>query len=599
LSLFTRFGRPPTQDETTARGDLATGDRPGRMPDGTADAAVTDADIDVPHAGGDADGAAAGAGRGRRHPVAARVGTALAALLVLGALLAPDDISHLSPGAFLRIPVEGLVAAALLLVLPARLRRLVAAAAGVLLGLLAVVKIVDIGFYEVLDRRFDLVLDWGLFSGALGVLRDSIGRAGAIGALAGAGLLVAALIIFMTLSMLRLTRLVGPHHTAAVRTVAALTTVWVACAAFGAQVVPGVPVADRSTAALVYEHARQVPAGLRDKQGFAAEAAVDPFRNTPNNKLLTGLRGKDVIISFVESYGRSAVQDPRYATQVGAVLDAGTRQLKAAGYGSRSAFLTSSTAGGGSWLAHASLLSGLWINNQQRYSGLVSSDRLTLPSAFQRAGWRTVSIESAVTGAWPERQFYGYDQGYANGDLGYRGPRFSYAPMPDQYILSTFQRTERAKPNRGPLMAEITLVSSHTPWTPTPHLVDWKDVGDGTVFRPMAEGDPPSVVWRSPTRVRTAYRESIEYSLGTLISYVQKYGDDHLVLIFLGDHQPAPIITGAGASRDVPITVIARDPAVLKRVSSWGWQDGLRPDPRAPVWRMDAFRNRFLTAFAQ
>jgi hypothetical protein len=107
------------------------------------------------------------------------------------------------------------------------------------------------------------------------------------------------------------------------------------------------------------------------------------------------------------------------------------------------------------------------------------------------------------------------------------------------------------------------------------------------------------VVWRSPSRVRTAYRESIEYSLGTLISYVQKYGDDHLVLIFLGDHQPAPIITGAGASRDVPITVIARDPAVLNRISSWGWQDGLRPDPRAPVWRMDAFRNRFLTAFAQ
>ncbi|MDT7694495.1 MAG: hypothetical protein QOI75_3862, partial [Pseudonocardiales bacterium] len=37
--------------------------------------------------------------------------------------------------------------------------------------------------------------------------------------------------------------------------------------------------------------------------------------------------------------------------------------------------------------------------------------------------------------------------------------------------------------------------------------------------------------------------------------------------------------------------------AVLDRISGWGWQDGLKPGPNAPVWRMDAFRDRFLTAF--
>ena len=62
------------------------------------------------------------------------------------------------------------------------------------------------------------------------------------------------------------------------------------------------------------------------------------------------------------------------------------------------------------------------------------------------------------------------------------------------------------------------------------------------------------------------YRRSIEYSLNTLISYVETYGDDDLVLVFLGDHQPAPVVTGAGASRDVPITIVARDPAVLDRI---------------------------------
>jgi hypothetical protein len=147
-------------------------------------------------------------------------------------------------------------------------------------------------------------------------------------------------------------------------------------------------------------------------------------------------------------------------------------------------------------------------------------------------------------------------------------------------------------------MAEVTLLSSHTPWAPLPRLIDWKDVGDGSVYGPMAkEGDPPAVVWRDPNRVRTEYRRSIEYTLNSLISYVEKYGNDNLVLVFLGDHQPAPIITGAGASRDVPITIVAHDRAVLDRISGWGWQDGLKPGPNAPVWRMNAFRDRFLTAF--
>jgi hypothetical protein len=147
-------------------------------------------------------------------------------------------------------------------------------------------------------------------------------------------------------------------------------------------------------------------------------------------------------------------------------------------------------------------------------------------------------------------------------------------------------------------MAEMPLVSSHGPWAPLPRLVGWNDVGDGSVYNGMEkEGESADVVWRDTTRVRTEYRRSIEYSLNSLISYVETYGNDNLVLVFLGDHQPAPVVSGEGASRDVPITIVARDRAVLDRTSGWGWQDGLRPGRQAPVWRMNAFRDRFLTAF--
>jgi hypothetical protein len=118
------------------------------------------------------------------------------------------------------------------------------------------------------------------------------------------------------------------------------------------------------------------------------------------------------------------------------------------------------------------------------------------------------------------------------------------------------------------------------------------------VFDPMpAEGERPDDVLADPAKVRAAYADSVAYSLDTLVSFVERYGDDRTVLVFLGDHQPAPVVTGAGASRDVPVTIVARDPAVLARISAWGWGDGLRPRPDAPVWRMDAFRDRFLTTF--
>ena len=57
------------------------------------------------------------------------------------------------------------------------------------------------------------------------------------------------------------------------------------------------------------------------------------------------------------------------------------------------------------------------------------------------------------------------------------------------------------------------------------------------------------------------------------------------------------IVSGDDPTHDVPISIIARDPAVFKRIAGWGWSDGLRPSPRAPVWPESSFRDRFLTAF--
>ncbi|MFF5180114.1 sulfatase-like hydrolase/transferase [Micromonospora sp. NPDC000316] len=534
---------------------------------------------------------------GRRGRTRRALGAALAVLLVYGVLVGPDRLSELTPGAFVRIPLEGLLLAALLLALPTRPRRTVVAVVGPVLGLLAVVKLADLGFRSALDRPFDLVLDWLLLDDAFGFVSDSAGRAGALGAAVGVVLVIVVLLLVVTVALRRFAALLVGHERTATRVVAALTVAWVACAVVGVRIVPGVPVADAGATALVGAHARQVDDRLRDSGRFTAKIGSDPFRDVPGEQLLTGLRGKDVVLAFVESYGRDAVENPELAPQVNAVLDAGTETLRAAGYGSRSGFLTSPTFGGGSWLAHDTLLSGLWTDNEQRHRALLASDRLTLNGAFRRAGWQTVGVLPAATQPWPEQGFFSYDRYFDAEALGYRGPNFSYAPMPDQYTLSFFQRQVRAGADR-PIMAQIPLISSHSPWTAVPQMIGWDQVGDGSIYHNDAgAADDGETDERDTGRARTGYRQAIAYSLQTLISYVQTYGDDDLVLVFLGDHQPSPVVTGEGASRDVPITIVARDQAVLDRVAGWGWQDGLRPGPQAPVWPMDTFRDRFLTTF--
>lgn len=522
-----------------------------------------------------------------------------AALLVLAALLAPHRLADLTPAAFARIPGEGLFGVLVLLLLPARVRRPAAVLGGIVLGVATVLAVVNAGFLVALARPFHPVIDWRLLDDAAGFVRTSAGPVAGVVAVLLSGVVLVAAIGGMVVAALRLSRFLVAHRTGSTRVALALAPVWFCCALLGAQLVPGVPVAAAGTAGLARDLSGQVRADLADRDTFAGRVGVDPFRDVPGADRLLGLRGKDVALVFIESYGRSAVQDPTFAPRVDALLDDGTRRLAAAGFAARSGYLTSPTAGGGSWLAHSTLLSGLWINNQERYQELVTGDRLTLNRAFQQAGWRTAAVLPGLTAGWPEERFYGYDKVYNSDRLGYQGPYFSFAPMPDQYTLQAFQEYEHAKRDRPPLFAEIVLISSHAPWTPLPRMLGWRDLGDGSVFNSMSgENLPTDVIFgRNPEQVRADYRASIEYSLQSLISYVETYGDDRLVLVFLGDHEPSPIVVGANAGRDVPITVVARDRAVLDRIAGWGWSEGLRPSPDAPVWPMDTFRDRFLIAF--
>ena len=541
----------------------------------------------------------AGARRARLRTGIAAALTTLALLLVWVALVAPNQPIRLTPSAFVRLPLEGLVLIAVAVVLPATARRLLAGVVGPLLALVVILKILDLAFFATFDRPFDPYQDVSYARIGIETLRFSIGGPDANLVIAAVVVLVVAVLVLTTLAVRRLTRVASGHRRWSFRAVTALGVVWLLCWVFGAQFVSHTPIASTSAAGLVVDEISALRANIEDPATFAKEISHDRFRHTPRGQLLTALRGKDVILAFVESYGKGAVQGSSFSPGVNAVLASGTRRLEAAGFSSRSAFLTSPTFGGISWLAHSSMQAGLWVNTQRRYDQLVKTNRFTLSDAFKRAGWRTVDFVPSNNRTWPEgSSFYNFDQLYDQRNLGYHGPRYAYASMPDQYVLSALQSLELEKRHRRPVFAELDLVSSHTPWTRIPRMIAWPQVGNGSVFKRMpVDTTSKDALWSDSARVRAAYGQSIEYTLSTLVSFVQHYGDPDLVLVVLGDHQPWTIVSGLGASHDVPISVIAHEPAVLNRIAGWGWNDGLRPGPRAPVWPMSAFRDRFLSAF--
>lgn len=528
--------------------------------------------------------------------------TLLAGALLWLALVAPDHVELLIPEAFLPMPLGWVLVTALACVLPARVRRSVAPAIGFLIGVVVLVKLADMGFYLAFDRPVDFVTDGYYFLPAVGVLIDNVGRVAAWFVLAGAALAVIAVLVLVPWLTARWMRGVAALPRAwTARAATALGALWLVFAVTNAQT-PTLrwQLASKVSWQLAAARLASIPRGIADSRRFAHDIASDPLAEVPDDRLFAGLRGKDVLLIFIESYGRVAIDGSTFAPGVDRVLAAGQRELAAHGYHMRSAFMVSPTFGGGSWLAHSTLESGLWVNGERRYNQLFLSHRMTLARAFGRAGWRTVSVVPADTRPWPQgRAFYGFDALYNARNLGYRGPNFSYATMPDQYTYAAIRRLELARPDRPRIFAEIDTVSSHDPWMPLPRMVPWADVGDGTIFNPQpAAGPSPATGWKDPATVRAMYGQSIEYSLTALFSFLATYPDPNLVVIALGDHQPWQVVSGTDPGHEVPAVIIAQDPAVLARIAGWGWQAGLRPGAGAPVWRMSAFRDRFINAFS-
>ncbi|MYI38941.1 MAG: hypothetical protein F4115_07595, partial [Acidobacteria bacterium] len=157
---------------------------------------------------------------------------------------------------------------------------------------------------------------------------------------------------------------------------------------------------------------------------LAAAPAAEPPASITDPPLpgAPDLAGADFYVIFLESYGVAAFQDPGRRAALEAAAARWAEDAQAGGFDYRSAQVQSPTFGGGSWRAHASLLSGVWVEREALYRALIGSGRASLVRLLGEAGYRTVAFEPGIQGEWPEGAWYGFDRIYDREGIGYRGP---------------------------------------------------------------------------------------------------------------------------------------------------------------------------------
>ena len=386
---------------------------------------------------------------------------------------------------------------------------------------------------------------------------------------------------------------VGTRGHRAQRVLGALAAMVLVCGlsqAVGARLPTGIRVASPVVAA----YAREVGEFAYELSGAGVRDLGPPpvLRSD-----LSRLGGADVFVIFLESYGAVAWQRPHLAEPLVPAMARLDADIADTGRFVASGLVESTTFGGESWLAHVSLLSGTEIRDPATNIRLMAQERDTMVKLFGRGGYRTVAIMPGMLVAWPEGAFYGFEHIYDHDGLDYLGPQFGWWDINDQYALARVDALEIEPARDQPAFVFFTTISTHTPFVPAPpYQPDWNRVLTTDPYDADAL-DHAWSAWPDWTNLGPSYLEAFDYALRNIGGYLRLRADRDLVVVLVGDHQPPALVSGEGASWDVPVHVIASRPAVLDRLKErHQFTDTLHPGERT-VARMDTLLPILLDAF--
>ncbi len=322
----------------------------------------------------------------------------------------------------------------------------------------------------------------------------------------------------------------------------------------------------------------------------AAQAAL------PQSPDLNALKGRNVLLIFVESYGAITLTDPGLAEALNPVRARFGENLRAAGYHVYSSLLNSPITGGGSWLAHATMTTGVRIDGQPLYDVLLTTTAPTLGRFFRERGYRTVVAMPRIQQPWPEGAFFSFETVLNDAAFGYEGMRFSWESIPDQFVLEKVHAREIATAGK-PLFIQYVLSTSHLPFDSAPPVIeDASNLGDGRIYDRLdfEEYPPPAQVFDN----QRGYVGTIRYVLDALGNYLVRRLEDDSLVIVVGDHQPPLTIAAASRNKAVPIHVLSRDPGLLDPFRQAGYGAGMTPPATTTDVGMESFLPWFLRSYS-
>jgi hypothetical protein len=343
------------------------------------------------------------------------------------------------------------------------------------------------------------------------------------------------------------------------------------------------------------------PVYIQEISQFAYELTGAGVRSLPPPTVIEGdlanVKGADVFLIFIESYGAVSWDRPEFATALARSRERLTADIRDTGRDAVSAFVESPTFGGESWLAHVSLLSGTEVRDEDTNQRLMGQQRETMVTAFSRQGYRTVAVMPGLQHAWPQGAFYGFDDTYGTSRLGYQGPPFGWWDITDQYTVARLDALAVAPQPRAPVFVFFPTISTHTPFTPTPpYQPDWTRALTTTPYD-QEELDRAWSQWADWLNLGPAYTQSLDYVHAWLGGYLRLRHDRDFVMMLVGDHQPPAMVTGEDASWNVPVHIVTSRRAVLDGLLHKGFRQGLTPQYPA-LGKMNELLPILLDAFS-
>lgn len=332
-----------------------------------------------------------------------------------------------------------------------------------------------------------------------------------------------------------------------------------------------------------------IEAARAEAQHMVAVRAAPPDHRYDAFDSVQLARKPDFYLVMLEAYGEIlATWDmaPAYRELLVRV----EQRLARAGYHAASTYSAAPVHSGTSWFSIGTVHTGVLIQRPKAFELLerAGPELPTLTRFFRRQGYRSYALQPGSTKrvGLTRNDFYGHDVFVDAPALGYRGKKYGFGRVPDQYALGVF-RERFFQATAQPRYVFFMNVSTHYPWgdeIPS-YARDWKSL-DQHDAPPASDVDASwpalehSVEIATP--LRRSYFKSIAYVFRLLTEWFEAEAGRDSVIVLLGDHQPRLERNLPGAvTMNTPLHILAKDPAFIATlIAHHGFQAGLYADPQ-------------------